>query len=72
MVRSNGKKLSSRWRIKNENWDKEFEKAKKKAENEMKRKSDVKGLTWQEVFINKYTLLVVLLIIVYSLINSYQ
>lgn len=48
----------------NENWDKEFEKAKKKAEGEMKKKSDEKGLTWQEVFMNKYTLIIVFLVVV--------
>ena len=52
------------------NWEDTFDKAKKEAEDEMKKKSDISGLDWQEVFINKYTLFLVLLIVVAGLIYN--
>lgn len=47
-----------------ENWDKTFDKAKKDAEKEMKKKSKTKSLTWEEVFVNKYTLIIAFIIAV--------
>ena len=41
------------------NWDRTFDKAKKKAENEMGKKTDATGLTWKDVFISKYTLIAI-------------
>ena len=43
-----------------QNWDKTFDKAKKEAEKEMKKESGINSLTWKEVFINKYTLIVII------------
>lgn len=51
-----------------ENWDKTFDKAKKEAEGEMKKKSKISGLNWKEVFTNKYTLIFIFLIVVAGLI----
>ena len=41
------------------NWDKTFDKAKKKAEKEMKQKTDISNLTWKDVFTSKYTLIAI-------------
>lgn len=41
-------------------WNDTFDKANKKAENEMQEKSKINNLTWTEVFINKYTLIGIL------------
>ena len=51
------------------NWDKTFEKAKKEAEGEMKQKSKVKSLTWKDVFLSKYTLLIALGFILFKLLT---
>ena len=49
------------------NWDKTFDKATKKAENEMEPKSKITELTWKEIFINKYTLIGIFALIIYNI-----
>ena len=50
------------------NWDKTFDKVKKKAEDEMKQKSKITELTWKEVFINKYTLIGIIAFIIFNML----
>ncbi len=47
-----------------QNWDKTYTEATKKAEKEMEKESEVSGLTWQQVFFNKYTLIILVLIMI--------
>ncbi len=49
------------------NWDKTFDKAKNKAEKEMKQKTSINNLTWKEVFFNKYTFIAILAFALFKL-----
>ena len=51
-----------------QNWDNTFQKATRDAEKEMNEKSKVDKLTWAEVFLNKYTLLVIIAAIMIALL----
>lgn len=45
-----------------DNWEETYERATKDAEKEMGQESKVKKLTWHDVFINKYSLFVLIII----------
>ncbi len=63
------KKPSLNDKFLNNNWGEIFNEAKKEAEKEMTEKSKVKNLTWKEVFINKYTLIGIIVFLIIKLFD---
>ena len=51
----------------NENWNKTTEKAIKKAESEIQQPVTKRELSWNEVFVNKYTLTVITILLLLSI-----